>query len=173
MAAIESLLPADAITTWDMTILAYWAAAHLALCAGQRFLYPLGSGTLGYGWPAAIGAALAFPHRTVLGVCGDGGLAYALAELASARQHRVSATLLVIDDGGYGILREYQRDGYGETTAVDLVQPDLVGVAEAFGVPVRAGGPETAAENLRWGLAQDGPAVVVVHVELASAQPTR
>jgi acetolactate synthase-1/2/3 large subunit len=173
LASIESLLPADAITTWDMTILAYWAAAHMRLGAGQRFLYPLGSGTLGYGWPAAIGAALAFPQRTVLGVCGDGGLAYALAELASARQHRVNATLLVIDDCGYGILREYQRESYGETTAVDLVQPDLVAVADAFGVPVRGGGAETAAENLNWALTQAGPAVVVVRARLASAEPTR
>lgn len=174
LATIEDALSADAVTTttWDMTILAYWAAAHLRVRAGQQFLYPLGSGTLGYGWPAAIGAALAHPGRKVLAVCGDGGLAYALAELASARQHGVDATLLVVDDGGYGILREYQRGGYGEMVGVDLVQPDLVRVAEGFGVPVRAGGSEAAGENLRWGLALDGPAVVVVRGRLAGPRPT-
>jgi len=105
-------------------------------------------------------------------VCGDGGLAYGLAELASARQHNVDATLLVVDDGGYGILREYQRDDFGETVAVDLVQPDLLRTAEAFGVPVRGGGVESAADNLRWALEIDGPAVVVVRARLASALPT-
>jgi acetolactate synthase-1/2/3 large subunit len=105
-------------------------------------------------------------------VCGDGGLAYGLAELASARQHALDATLLVVDDGGYGILREYQREDYGETTSVDLVQPDLLRTAEAFGVPVRESGLESAEESLRWALELDGPAVVVVRARLASALPT-
>jgi acetolactate synthase-1/2/3 large subunit len=172
LAAVEDTLPADAITAWDMTILAYWAAAHMRMRPGQQFLYPFGSGTLGYAWPAAIGAAVANPGRKVLAVCGDGGLAYGLAELASARQHAVDATLLVVDDGGYGILREYQRDDFGETVAVDLVQPDLLRTAEAFGVPVRSGGIDEAADNLAWGLEHDGPAVVVVRALLASALPT-
>jgi acetolactate synthase I/II/III large subunit len=172
MAAVERALPRDAVTTWDMTILSYWAAAHLRLRAGQQFHYPLGSGTLGYAWPAALGAAAAFPERKVLAVCGDGGLAYGLAELATARQQAVDATLLVVDDGGYGILREYQQADFGEITSVDLVQPDLVRTAEAFGVPVRGGGIDTAEENLRWALETDGPAVVVVKARLASALPT-
>ena len=174
LAAVERALPVDreVVTAWDMTILAYWAAAHLRLRAGQQFLYPLGSGALGYAWPAAIGAAVSAPDRKVLAVCGDGGLAYGLAELASARQHALDATLLVVDDGGYGILREYQREDYGETTSVDLVQPDLVRTAEAFGVPVRGSGLESAEESLRWALELDGPAVVVVRARLASALPT-
>jgi len=172
MAAVEAALPSDAVTTWDMTILAYWAAAHLRLGAGQQFHYPLGSGTLGYSWPAALGAAAAHPDRKVLAVCGDGGLAYGLAELATARQHGVDATLLVVDDGGYGILREYQREDYAETVAVDLVQPDLVRTAQSFGLPVRGGGIEAAEENLRWAFDVDGPAVVVVKARLASALPT-
>ncbi|MGO9909198.1 MAG: thiamine pyrophosphate-binding protein [Solirubrobacteraceae bacterium] len=175
LAAVERALGPDAVTTWDMTILAYWAAAHLRLRAGQQFHYPLGSGTLGYAWPAALGAAAAESagsRRKVLAVSGDGGLAYGLAEMATARQQSVDATLLVVDDGGYGILREYQRADYDETMAVDLVQPDLVRTAEAFGLPVRGGGIDAAEENLRWALELDGPAVVVVKARLASALPT-
>jgi acetolactate synthase I/II/III large subunit len=93
---IEQALPETAITTWDMTILAYWAAPHLPLHAGQQFHYPLGSGTLGYAWPAAIGASLAQPRRSVLAVAGDGGLQYGLAELATARQLGAQAKLLVV-----------------------------------------------------------------------------
>ncbi len=113
---IEQTLPADAVTVWDMTILAYWAAPHLRLADGQQFLYPMGSGTLGYAWPAAIGARVAHPDRPVLGVMGDGGLQYTIAELGTAAQHDIAAKLLVVDDGGYGILREYQRDRFGQTT---------------------------------------------------------
>ena len=56
----------------------------------------------------------------MLAVVGDGGVQYALAELGTAAQHGVNATLLIVDDGGYGILREYQRDAFGETTSVEL-----------------------------------------------------
>jgi acetolactate synthase-1/2/3 large subunit len=170
---IERALPADAITTWDMTILGYWAAPHLRLGADQQFLYPLGSGTLGYAWPAALGASLANPGRTTLAVVGDGGLQYALAELGTAAQHRLPAKLLVVDDRGYGILREYQRDAFGETTSVELPGADLVAIAAAFGVPARAATPDDVAEHLAWALSEPGPAAVVLRTRIASAQPTR
>jgi acetolactate synthase I/II/III large subunit len=173
LATIEEALPADAVTTWDMTILGYWAASHLHLRAGQQFLYPLGSGTLGYAWPAAIGASIAHPEKTVVAVVGDGGFQYALAELATARQHAVNAKLLLIDDGGYGILREYQRDAYGETMAADLLQPDFAATAEAFGLPARASAPGELAEHLEWALSFQGPAMVVVRATIAAAKPTQ
>jgi acetolactate synthase-1/2/3 large subunit len=172
LAAIEAVLPSDAITAWDMTILGYWAAPHMRLIGDQQFLYPLGSGTLGYAWPAAIGASVAHPDRTVLAVVGDGGLQYALAELATAAQHSLNAKLLVIDDGGYGILREYQRSAFGQTTAVDLVQPEFAALASAFGIAVRAGSPDHLSEHLDWALSRPGPAMVVVQARLAAAQPT-
>src|SRR5262249_57095646 len=103
-------LPTSAIGAWAMTILGYWAAPYVRPRGDQQFLSPVGSGPLGDAWPAAIGASIAHPRLATLAVVGDGGLAYALAELATARQHATGAKLLVIDDGGYGILREYQRD---------------------------------------------------------------
>ncbi|HEY3727309.1 MAG TPA: thiamine pyrophosphate-binding protein [Solirubrobacteraceae bacterium] len=169
---IEAALAPDAITAWDMTILSYWAAPHLRLWAGQQFLYPLGSGTLGYAWPAAIGASIAHPGRQVLAVVGDGGLQYSLAELGTAAQHRLAAKLLVVDDGGYGILREYQRDAFGQTTAVELPAGDLAAVAEAFGVPVATATPDDLGERLGWALRQPGPAAVVLRTKIAAAQPT-
>jgi acetolactate synthase-1/2/3 large subunit len=172
LAGIEAALPSDAISVWDMTILGYWAAPHLRMTGTQQFHYPLGSGTLGYAWPAAIGASIAHPDRTVLAVVGDGGLQYALAELATARQHSVNAKLLLIDDGGYGILREYQRSAFGETVAVDLAEPDFAAIAEAFGVPVKAGRLAQLSGHLLWALSCQGPAMVVTEALIASAKPT-
>jgi acetolactate synthase-1/2/3 large subunit len=169
---VERVLAPDAITAWDMTILGYWAAPHLHLGTEQQFLYPLGSGTLGYAWPAALGAAIGHPGRPVLAVVGDGGLQYALAELGTAAQHHLGAKLLVVDDGGYGILREYQRDAFGQTTAVELPGIDLAAIAAGFGVPVRTTGLEDLEENLIWALAQSGPAVVVLRATIAAALPT-
>jgi acetolactate synthase I/II/III large subunit len=172
LGAIEDALPENAISAWDMTILAYWAAPHLRIRGRQQFLYPLGSGTLGYAWPAAIGAAIAHPDSPVLAVVGDGGIQYALSELATAAQYGVGAKLLLIDDGGYGILREYQRAAYGETASVDLAQPNFVLLARAFGVPASGGGGAELPGHLAWALSADGPAVVVVREQIASAQPT-
>jgi acetolactate synthase-1/2/3 large subunit len=172
LSALQDALGADAIGCFDMTILGYWAAPHLRIADRQQFLYPLGSGTLGYAWPAAIGASVAHPDRPVLAVVGDGGFQYAVAELGTAAQHGIEAKLLIVDDGGYGILREYQREAFGETTAVELPGKDLVAVAAAYGVPVRSAAPDGLGEQLAWAFAQPGPAVVVLRTLLTAATPT-
>jgi acetolactate synthase-1/2/3 large subunit len=159
---LREALPRDAVTAWDMTILAYWAAAHFPAYEPRTFLYPLGSGTLGYAWPAALGASLAVPGRRVLAVAGDGGFNYGIAELAAARQYDLDAKLLLVDDGGYGILREYQRDQFGQTTSVDLVEPDFRELVEAYGVPVVSVGPEQLGDALAASFSKDGPAVLHV-----------
>jgi acetolactate synthase I/II/III large subunit len=162
----------DAVIAWDMTIMGYWAAAHLPVRRPRTFLYPLGSGTLGYAWPAALGAQAARPDARTLAVVGDGGIHYALSELATARQHGLPAKLLIVDDGGYGILREYQRDAFGETHAVDLVQPDFEAVCEAFGVPVRTVGAPELRAALEWAFSCEGPAAVLLRAAPAAHQPT-
>jgi acetolactate synthase I/II/III large subunit len=169
---IRSALPRDAVTAWDMTILGYWAAAHFPALEPRRFLYPLGSGTLGYAWPAALGAKAWLPDTTTLAVVGDGGFLYGLAELVSARQHGLAAKLLLIDDGGYGILREYQRDSYGASHGVDLVQPDFEAVFAACGIPALATTADTIDADLAWALDSPGPAAIVFHERLASHLPT-
>ncbi|HYY76286.1 MAG TPA: thiamine pyrophosphate-binding protein [Gaiellaceae bacterium] len=165
---IREALPRDAVHAWDMTILAYWAAAHFPALEPRRFLYPLGSGTLGYAWPAALGASLALPGTPVLAVAGDGGVLYGLQELAVARQHGLGAVLLVVDDGGYGILREYQRDSFGETTSVDFAGPDFVALARAYGVRAES----TTPDRLGDALLGEGPAVVHLPARLEMWSPT-
>ena len=173
LAAVAAAAGADAVIAWDMTILAYWAAAHFPQRRPRGFLYPLGSGTLGYAFPAALGARAALPGVRTLAVAGDGGVLYALQELASARQHRLPVTLVIVDDGGYGILREYQAGAYGRTHAVDLVTPDYAAVAAGFGVPARTCDPDGCADALAWASAHaDGPSVVVVGATLGSAPVT-
>jgi acetolactate synthase I/II/III large subunit len=172
LADIAAAAGPAAVIAWDMTIMGYWAAAHLAVEEPRTFLYPLGSGTLGYAWPAALGASAALPGRRVLGVMGDGGVLYALQELASARQHELGAKLLIVDDRGYGILREYQRDAFGANYAVDLVQPDFDAVCRGFGVPVQSVEPPQLAAALEWAFEREGPAAVVLRASVAAHQPT-
>jgi acetolactate synthase-1/2/3 large subunit len=171
LATIRAALPRDAVHVWDMTMLAYWAAAFFPALGPRRFLYPLGSGTLGYAWPAALGATLA-EDEPALAVVGDGGFLYGVQELAAARQNGLAGKLLLVDDGGYGILREYQEETYGETFGVDLEQPDFPALARAFGVPVESTTPEGLDDALAWAFAQEGPAVVHLPVHLELWSPT-
>ena len=169
--SIRAALPREAVGSWDMTILAYWAGAHVPVLSPRRFLYPLGSGTLGYAWPAALGASVAL-GGPALAVVGDGGFLYGVQELATARQYNLPTTRLLVDDGGYGILREYQRDAYGETFAVDLEQPDFPELARSFGVPVESTTPDALAGALERAFATAGPAVVHLPTRLEMWSPT-
>ena len=75
-------------------------------------------------------------------------------------------TWLIVDDGGYGILREYMTDTFGETTGTELTRPDFVALAESFGVPGVRTTPETLETDLAKALRAPGPSVVVLPVVL-------
>ncbi|MBM3679154.1 MAG: thiamine pyrophosphate-binding protein, partial [Actinobacteria bacterium] len=128
---VREALPRDAIVAWDMTISGYAAMSHFPVFEPDTWLFALGSGTLGYAWPAALGAALARPGRSVLAVQGDGGASYSLAEILTAHQEGLDVSLLVVDDGGYGILRVVQEQTSGRRAGVDLARADLPALARA------------------------------------------
>lgn len=175
MADIREAVPADMQTFWDMTIAAYWGWSCWDARQGQ-FHSAQGAGGLGYAFPGAIGAAVGLetlgkPSR-VLAVSGDGSSMYSIAELATARQHNAPVTWLIVDDGGYGILREYMVGAFGKATATELARPDFVKLAESFGVPATRVAPEEVGDALKAGFAADGPNVVVVETLLKMFSPT-
>ncbi len=172
LASVRKALPTDSPSFWDMTILAYWAWSAFDAKGPNHMHSAQGAGGLGYAFPAALGAAVADPTRPVLAVSGDGGALYSIAELATARQHGLDVTWLIVDDGGYGILREYMTDAYGEATATDLTRPDFVALAESFGVPAALTSPETLETDLAKALATPGPSVVVLPAVLRMFAPT-
>ncbi|KRE71566.1 thiamine pyrophosphate-binding protein [Arthrobacter sp. Soil762] len=175
MSDIREAVPADMQTFWDMTISAYWGWSCWDARQGQ-FHSAQGAGGLGYGFPAAIGGAVGLetvgkPGR-VLAVSGDGSSMYSISELATAKQHNIPVTWLIVDDGGYGILREYMVGAFGKATATELARPDFVKLAEAFGVPATRVAPEDVGDALKAGFAADGPNVVVVETLLKMFGPT-
>ncbi|MFJ8792910.1 thiamine pyrophosphate-binding protein [Streptomyces sp. NPDC102462] len=172
LAAVRRALPAGAPSFWDMTILAYWAWSAFDAQAPNTMHSAQGAGGLGYGFPAALGAAAADPGRPVLAVSGDGGALYSIAELATARQYGLNVTWLIVDDGGYGILREYMTDAFGQATATELTRPDYVALAGSFGVPGVRTSPETLEADLAQALASPGPSVVVLPAVLRMFAPT-
>ncbi|MGN9791435.1 thiamine pyrophosphate-binding protein [Streptomyces sp. OZ13] len=172
LASVREALPDDSPSFWDMTILAYWAWSAFDARKPNTMHSAQGAGGLGYGFPAALGAAAADPSRPVLAVSGDGGAMYSIAELATARQYGLPVTWLIVDDGGYGILREYMTDAFGEATATELARPDFVALAESFGVPAVRTSPESLSEDLAKAFAQPGPSVVVLPALLRMFAPT-
>ncbi|HLR84536.1 MAG TPA: thiamine pyrophosphate-binding protein [Nocardioidaceae bacterium] len=168
---VRAAIPAAVPTFWDMTILAYWAWSAWPASGPGLMHSAQGAGGLGYAYPAALGAACAV-DGPVLAVSGDGGAMYGIAELATARQLGLDVIWLIVDDGGYGILREYMNDAFGSATATELERPDFVALAESFGVP----GVETSVKSLRTDLAEafelGGPRVVVLPQHLRMFAPT-
>ncbi|MFF5188285.1 thiamine pyrophosphate-binding protein [Streptomyces sp. NPDC000345] len=172
LASVRQALPSDSPSFWDMTILSYWAWSAFDPESANTMHSAQGAGGLGYAFPAALGAAVADPARPVLAVSGDGGALYSIAELATARQYGLPVTWLIVDDGGYGILREYMTDSFGATTATELTRPDYVALAESFGVPGTLTSPETLAADLSKSLASPGPSVLVLPALLRMFAPT-
>ncbi|MFI9646013.1 thiamine pyrophosphate-binding protein [Streptomyces sp. NPDC052040] len=170
--SVRRALPDGSPSFWDMTILAYWAWSAFDPRGTNTMHSAQGAGGLGYGFPAALGAAAADPTRPVLAVSGDGGALYSIAELATARQYDLDVTWLIVDDGGYGILREYMTDAFGRPTGTELTRPDFVALAESFGVPGVRTAPETLREDLAKALSEPGPSVVVLPAVLRMFAPT-
>lgn len=172
LASVRRALPSRSPSFWDMTILSYWAWSAFDAKGPGTMHSAQGAGGLGYAFPAALGAAAADPTHPVLAVSGDGGALYSIAELATARQHDLNVTWLIIDDGGYGILRAYMTDAFGQATGTELGRPDFVALAESFGVPGVRTSPEALEADLARALSASGPSVVVLPAVLRMFAPT-
>ncbi len=127
-------------------------------------------GTLGSGFPSALGAKAAFPDRAVVSVTGDGGFLFAATELATAVQYGLNVVTLVFNNNAYGNVRRDQIEGFeGRVVGSDLVNPDFVKFAESFGVEGRrATTPEELRRALEKALAADAPVLIEIPVETGS-----
>jgi thiamine pyrophosphate-dependent acetolactate synthase large subunit-like protein len=169
--AFARVVPDHVVVVADMCIPGYWLAAMHQPAGPRRFQYPMGWGTLGYAFPAALGAAVAGP---ALSVSGDGGFLFACGELATAKQEGLPLTALVVDDGGYGMLRFDQRHSGTETYGVDLATPDFVTLASAFGIRATAvdGLGDDFAKALASQLADPEPTLLVAKARLTPPPTT-
>jgi len=165
--------PADGVIVTDMCIPGYWTSSHAVQPRRRRLLNPVGWGTLGFALPAAIGPAAA--GMRTLAVCGDGGPMFALGELATYVQEKLPITLIVVDDGGYGMLRFDQKVFGHEHRGVDLVTPDWALLAQSFGIPfTEVSDGATLRNALAESARRDGPSMILQRAEFfppASTSP--
>lgn len=159
---LRDALPRDGIVTCDQTGLNYWMEWHFPVWAPRTFLYPVGSATLGYGVPAAIGAKIACPDRPVVAVVGDGGLLFSVAELATAVKYRLPVVFMVMNDEGYGAIRYLQEALFGRAGEYALAGPDLPALARAFGLEAARADVASLGAALDKALAHPGPSLIEV-----------
>ena len=128
----------EALVTADVGQHQMWAAQRASGIANPRqFITSGGLGAMGFALPAAIGAQLAFPHRQVICVAGDGGFQMNIQELATVQRYSLPIKILVIDNKYLGMVRQWQQLFWDRRySEVDLYDnPDFIKIAEAYGIP--------------------------------------
>lgn len=160
--SLAGVLDEEAVIAADQSMSCYYGLlANLALHRPRSFLYPAGLGTLGYALPAAIGAKIAEPQRPVVAVLGDGGVMFTLAELASAAELGLALPVVIVENAGYGEIRNEMAERDNRVHAVDLPAPDFPALARSVGCDgVAAGSYAEVGPAVREAFAAGRPTVI-------------
>jgi acetolactate synthase-1/2/3 large subunit len=164
---IRDALPEDGIVCFDVTQLHFYSWWGFPAYRPRTVIQPGYQGTLGYGYPTALGAKVACPDRAVVYVGGDGGFMFNCQELATAMRFGIGVVAIVFNDHAFGNVRRIQKETLGgRLIASDLYNPDFSKFAESFGMNYwRADGPQSLAPALQEALATGRPAFIEVKVE--------
>ena len=163
---LRDVLPDNAIVTDELSQVGFTSWFGFPVYQPRTFITSGYQGTLGSGFPTALGAKVAQPDRPVVAITGDGGFMFAVQELATAVQFKIGVVTLVFNNNAYGNVRRDQLQVFdGRVVAADLVNPDFVKLAESFGVAAaRVTSPQEFRPALEKALAHGGPYLISVEV---------
>lgn len=164
--AIRAELPDDGFIVGESTQLAYAVRVAMPFYRPRTYVTHGYQGTLGYGFPTALGVKVAHPDKQVISITGDGGFLFGASELAIAVQHRIATVTLIFNNFAYGNVKRSQIQKYGgRVIATDLHNPDFVKLAECYGaLGLRAETPEALASAIRRGFDHDRPTLIEIPV---------
>jgi acetolactate synthase-1/2/3 large subunit len=167
MQALHEATGGEAIITSDVGQHQMWAAQYYDFPAPRRWINSGGLGTMGFGLPAAMGAAVACPDRVVCCISGDGSVQMNMQELATCSQERIPIKVFIMNNGYLGMVRQWQELFWdGRYSQVDTGEyPDFVKLAEAYGATgLRLTDKSTLVEDMKRAIATEGPVLVDVRV---------
>jgi acetolactate synthase-1/2/3 large subunit len=164
--AIRAELPEDGILIEELTQISYASRLLWPAYRPRTYLSTGYQGTLGWGYPTALGAKCANPDRAVVAVHGDGGFMFGVQEMATAVKHNIGVVALVFNDNAYGNVKRIQQTNYeGRTVASDLDNPDFVKLAESFGMRgERVTTPKALRPALKAAIKANAPALIEIPV---------
>ncbi len=160
---ISELAGEDAIISTEVGQNQMWTAQYYKFMKPRTFLTSGGLGTMGYGFPAAMGAQAAFPDRLVIDIAGDGSIQMNIQELATVMQYRLPVKIAILNNHFLGMVRQWQELFYDKKYSYTCmqVQPDYVKLAEAYGAKgFRATKVEEVEAVIKKGFATDGPVIM-------------
>lgn len=163
---IRNTLGEDGIFVDELTQVGFASRITYPTYKPRTFISTGYQGTLGYGFPTALGVKVAQPDKPVIAVAGDGGFMFGVQELATAVQHRIGLVTLVFNNNQYGNVQQMQRQLYdGKVIASDLVNPDFVAMAQSFGANAyRTTTLSELQSAIEKGFASDLPTIIEIPV---------
>lgn len=167
---IREVLPRDGIVTSELSQVGFTSYFGYPVLAPRTYISEGFQGTLGFGFPSALGVKVAHPDRPVVCVTGDGGLMFAAQELATAAQEGIAVVTLVFNNNAYGnVLRDQQTGFANRVIGAQLTNPDFVKLANAFGIEAhRVASPDTLRPMLAKALRASMPVLIEVEVPQGS-----
>lgn len=125
----------DVIFTSEVGQHQLWAVKELSFNPNRKIFVSGGSGTMGFGLPAAIGASVAMPDKTVVCITGDGSFQMSIGELAVCKDYGLNIKIIILNNGYLGMVRQLQQNNYGERySQTKISNPDFVKLAQSFGI---------------------------------------
>jgi acetolactate synthase I/II/III large subunit len=163
---IREVLPRDGFFVDEISQMGFAAMFGFPVYQPRTFVTSGHQGTLGFGFPTALGVKVAFPDRPVISVTGDGGFMFAVQELATAVQYGINLVTVVFNNESYGnVFRDQQQQFGGRLLGSELVNPNFVALAESFGVSAAAvSSPQQLRPALERAFAADRPVLLEVCV---------
>ena len=167
---IREVLPRDGYFVEELCQVGFTSNFGFDIYEPRTYVTTGYQGTLGYGFPTAIGVKAAMPDRAVVSIIGDGGFMFGMPELASAAQHNIGLVTIVFNNSSFGNVRRDQQLKYdSHLIGADLDNPDFVKLAEAFGVAgVSVSSPDALKPALAKSIDDDKPAIIEVMIERGS-----
>lgn len=166
LSEIRRALPRHGIVSVDVTAAGYNCFDRFPINDWRAMIYPCHSVSLGFAFPAALGAKLACPNRPVVSLSGDGGFLMGITELGTAVEYEISLVAVVVKDNSLSAIRGSQQQAFGRTIDTSMRSPDFVALAHSFGATaVSTSDISQLAGLIEYGLGQRGPTVVELRME--------